>query len=236
MVVGDPPRYWYIEQGDVDLIMMCTHGTSVARGWHVGWPPGHTTRTSLSGWSARLKEEIISDTLPREHGDPLSGSKPSEAVIPHAIGIAGTAPSPTWCCYAGTTKMSGCGSIWTAGRVRRGDGPHSETELLRGDPATAIGVCLAGPQLLVMATQGRLGPQQRPSSSVTENVINLVKETAAAGSAGRVGRSGCPFIPWPRPSSNSTSPRGPTRVFHVGGGARLSSGEMFAMAPPPSGG
>ena len=61
----------------------------------------------------------------------------------------------------------------------RGMGITARTELLRGDPATAIVeyVTSRPTQLLVMATRGRSGLSKMVFGSVTENVIHLVKQT-----------------------------------------------------------
>ncbi|NLO27882.1 MAG: universal stress protein [Actinobacteria bacterium] len=190
VLVGDPAEeiLEYIEHGDVDLVMMSTHGSSGAKGWHLGNVSSkvmHNANIPIWLVPARLREEIISDTLlKRNMVIPLSGSKQSEAVISHAVGIAerrGAESDVVLLHVLEDDKDEARMREYLNSKVESamGRGITARTELLRGDPATAIVEYVTGrpTQLLVMATRGHSGLSKTVFGSVTENVINLVKET-----------------------------------------------------------
>lgn len=190
VLVGDPAEeiLEYIEHGDVDLVMMSTHGSSGAKGWHLGNVSSkvmHNANIPIWLVPARLREEIISDTLlKRNMVIPLSGSKQSEAVISHAVGIAerrGAESDVVLLHVLEDDKDEARMREYLNSKVESamGRGVTARTELLRGDPATAIVEYVTGrpTQLLVMATRGHSGLSKTVFGSVTENVINLVKET-----------------------------------------------------------
>lgn len=190
VMVGDPAEeiLKYADQGDVDLVMMCTHGASGVKTWDLGSVANRVLHTvTVPVWlvPAGLRDEIVTDTLPKRNMViPLSGSRPSETVIPHGIGIAERrgAESDVVLLHVleegeDETEMR----TYLDSKVESaiGMGVTARTELLRGDPATAIVeyVTSRPTQLLVMATRGRSGLSKKVFGSVTENVIHLVKET-----------------------------------------------------------
>jgi nucleotide-binding universal stress UspA family protein len=190
VVVGDPAEeiLKYIDQGDIDLILMATHGSSAGKAWHVGGVAAkvmHTATVPVWLVPQHLREEIITDTLPKRNMViPLSGSKPSEAVISHAIGIAERrgAESDVVLLHVleeGEDEAKMRDYLDSKVESARGMGLKARTELLRGDPATEIVeyVTSRPTQLLVMATRGRSGANRTVFGSVTENVIHMVKET-----------------------------------------------------------
>ncbi|NLO28513.1 MAG: universal stress protein [Actinobacteria bacterium] len=190
VLVGDPAEeiLEYMEHGDVDLVMMSTHGSSGAKGWHLGNVSAkvmHNANIPIWLVPARLREEIISDTLAKRNMViPLSGSKQSEAVISHAVGIAerrGAESDVVLLHVLEDDKDEARMREYLNSKVESamGRGVTARTELLHGDPATAIVEYVTGrpTQLLVMATRGHSGLSKTVFGSVTENVINLVKET-----------------------------------------------------------
>jgi nucleotide-binding universal stress UspA family protein len=93
VVVGEPAEeiLKYIGDNDIDLVMMATHGSSGVKAWDIGEVTNkvvHAVKIPIWLIPSELREDIIMDKLPhRNLLLPLSGSKESEAVIPHAIDI-----------------------------------------------------------------------------------------------------------------------------------------------------
>jgi nucleotide-binding universal stress UspA family protein len=190
VIVGDPAEeiIKYVAQGDVDLVMMCSHGSSGVKTWDLGNVATKVIHNvSVPVWlvPSQMKKEIITDTLSKRNMViPLSGSKPSEAVIAHGIGIAERrgAESDVVLLHvltAGENEAEMREYLEAKVQSAIGRGLTARSELLRGDPATAIVeyVTSQPTQLLVMATGGHSGPSKKVFGSVTENVIHLVKET-----------------------------------------------------------
>jgi len=94
VVVGDPAEeiLKYVDENDIDLVMMSTHGRSGFSHWDLGSVAHKVVHASHGPiWlvPSEIREEVILDTLPtRTLVVPLSGSKQSEAVIPHAVAVA----------------------------------------------------------------------------------------------------------------------------------------------------
>jgi nucleotide-binding universal stress UspA family protein len=204
VVVGYPAEeiLKYVDSNDVDLIMMSTHGHSGVKEWDdiggVASKVLHASRVPVWLVPSELREEIVSDTLPkRTLVIPLSGSKMSEAAIPHALNVATqrgadveivllSAVDPGVITVSReqlrerereyervTTYLSEVAQdIEQAGFAVR-------TEVVMGEPAEAIiGYLKANPpQLVCMATRGKTGLSKFVFGSVTEHVIHLIKKT-----------------------------------------------------------
>jgi nucleotide-binding universal stress UspA family protein len=190
VLIGDPAEeiLKYVAQGDVDLVMMCTHGSSGVKAWDLGNVATkviHNVAVPIWLVPSRMKQEIITDSLSKRNMViPLSGSKPSETVITHGIRIAERrgAESDVVLLHVlveGENEDEMREYLDAKVRSAMGRGLTARPELLRGDPATAIVeyVTSQPTQLLVMATGGHSGPSKKVFGSVTENVIHLVKET-----------------------------------------------------------
>lgn len=213
VVVGSPADeiLKYVDENDIDLVMMSTHGRSGASQWDLGSVANkviHACRCPVWLVPTELREEIISDSLPRRPlVVPLSGSKMSEAVIPFAVAIMKqrAAESELVLLWAEdiTPMVVSRAALQEKEdeRVRmkaylealadpiRSLGIPVRTEVLVGDPAASIIEYLrANPaQLLAMATRGRTGLSRMIFGSVAENVVHLVKKTPLLLVSGRDG-------------------------------------------------
>ncbi len=204
VVVGYPAEeiLKYVDTSDVDLIMMSTHGHSGIKDWDdiggVASKVLHASRVPVWLVPSELREEIVADTLPRRTlVIPLSGSKMSEAAIPHALNIATQRGAETDIVLISAVDPG----VITVSREQlrqreqeyeqtkayldevaqaiEGAGFAVQTEVLMGQPAEAIiGYLKANPpQLVCMATRGKTGLSKFVFGSVTENVIHLIKKT-----------------------------------------------------------
>jgi nucleotide-binding universal stress UspA family protein len=95
VMVGNPAEeiLKYIDSHAVDLVLMSTHGHSGIKEWvdigSVASKVLHASRVPVWLVPSELRDEIVSDTLPkRTLVVPLSGTRMSEAAIPHALNIA----------------------------------------------------------------------------------------------------------------------------------------------------
>jgi nucleotide-binding universal stress UspA family protein len=186
----------------VDLILMSTHGHSGIKEWDdVGGVASKVLHASnVPVWlvPAELRDEIVSDTLPeRTLVVPLSGSKMSEAAIPHALNVARQRGAETEIVVLGVLNVE----IIPVSRVQlrereeayarlkdylegvaesiRTEGFAARAEVLMGEPAESIIEFLKAnpPQLICMATRGKTGLSKFVFGSVTEHVIHLIKKT-----------------------------------------------------------
>jgi len=203
VVVGYPAEeiLKYIDENDIELVMMSTHGSSGVRGWDIGGVANkviHASRVPVWLVPTELREEIISDTLPtRSLVVPLSGSKQSEAAIPHALRILEQRGAEAELVLI---HAYDAGNIYlTRAALEQNDEERARmkaylegvaapirkedlavrTEVLIGDPAeTIINYLRSNPaQLLAMATRGHTGLSRMVFGSVTETVIHMVKRT-----------------------------------------------------------
>ncbi len=203
VVVGNPAEeiLKYVDGHDIDLVMMSTHGRSGIGSWDLGSVATkviHASNAPIWLVPSQLREEVILDTLPRRTMViPLSGSKQSEAVLPHAIAVAKQRGEESELVlvhvedvdYIRLTRSALQEQEEHRARMRayldgvaesiRGAGLEARSELLLGDPATTIIEFLkANPALLIaMATRGRAGLSRMVFGSVAENVIHQVKKT-----------------------------------------------------------
>ncbi len=204
VVVGYPAEeiLKYVESDGVDLIMMSTHGHSGVKEWDdiggVASKVLHASRIPVWLVPSELRDEIVSDTLPkRPLVVPLSGSKMSEAAIPHALNVARQRGAESEIVLLGVMDQ---GNITLSRAVMRekeearaefneylegiaasirAEGISARTQLLDGEPARSIIDFLKAnpPQLICMATRGKTGLSRFVFGSVTENVIHLIKKT-----------------------------------------------------------
>ena len=192
----------FVDEHQIDLVMMSTHGSSGIRAWDLGEVANkviHASKVPVWLVPAELREEIVADTLPgRSLVVPLDGSKQSEAVLPHAAAIltqrgadaelvlvyvreTDSGLTLTRAAVEQTQEHAAKMKAYledTADALRK-SGLSVRTELLIGEPAEAIIEYLkVNPaQLLAMATRARTGISRMIFDSVTENVIHQVKKT-----------------------------------------------------------
>jgi len=203
VVVGHPAEeiLKYVDENDIDLVMMSTHGSSGIGSWDLGSVATkviHASNAPIWLVPSQLREEVILDTLPRRTlVIPLSGSKQSEAVIPHAIAVAKQRGEESELVLLHVEDVDYITVSRSALQEReehrarmkayldgvaesiREAGLEARSEILTGDPAETIITFLKDnpAQLIAMATRGRTGLSRMVFGSVTENVIHLVKKT-----------------------------------------------------------
>jgi len=203
VVVGDPAEeiLKYAHAGDVDLVMLSTHGRSGIGSWDLGGVASkviHALHTPIWLVPSELREEVILDTLPRRTlVVPLSGSKQSETVIPHAVAVARQRGGESELVflyvddpdYIVVSRSALQDREEHRARMKayldgvaesvRDDGLAARGEILIGNPAATIIEFLKDnpAQLIAMATRGRRGLSRMVFGSVTENVVHLVKKT-----------------------------------------------------------
>ncbi|MBN1629110.1 MAG: universal stress protein [Thermoleophilia bacterium] len=203
VVVGSPVTeiLKYIDENDIDLVLMSTHGSSGDKEWDLGDVANkviHASRVPIWLVPVELREEIIADTLPgRSMVVPLSGTKQSGSAIPHAVYLmkqrAGSGEiillhvmEPGYihvsraALEAADEKREQMKTYLegVANEIREA-GLTVRTEVLTGEPADGIiNYLKRNPaQLLVMATRGHSRLSRMVFGSVTESVIHLVKRT-----------------------------------------------------------
>jgi nucleotide-binding universal stress UspA family protein len=203
VVVGNPAEeiLRYVDENDVDMVMMSTHGRSGGSRWDLGsvaYKVVHASHVPIWLVPSELREEVILDTLPRRTlVVPLSGTKQSEAVIPHAVAIAQQRGAESELIFLhiddpGYMVVSRSAlhdreehrakmKAYLDGLAEsmKKDGVDARGEVLVGDPAATILEFLRDnpTQLVAMATRGHTGLSRMVLGSVTENVIHLVKKT-----------------------------------------------------------
>jgi nucleotide-binding universal stress UspA family protein len=203
VVVGNPAEeiLRYVDQNDIDLVMLSTHGRSGIGSWDLGSVATkivHASHVPIWLVPSELREEVILDTLPkRTLVVPLSGSKQSEIVIPHAAAIARQrggeselvflyVDDPDYVVVSRAAlqdreehRARMKAYLEGVARSLRNDGFAARGEMLVGSPAgTIIEFLKDNPaQLIAMATRGRRGLSKMVFGSVTENVVHLVKRT-----------------------------------------------------------
>ncbi len=203
VVVGNPAEeiIKYVAENDVDLVMLSTHGRSGIGSWDLGSVATkviHASHAPIWLVPSELREEVILDTLPmRTLVIPLSGSKQSEAVIPHAVAVAKQRGGESQLIFLYVDDQDYIVVSRSALHDReehrarmqayldgvaesvKEDGLAARGEMLTGDPApTIIEFLKENPaQLIAMATRGHTGLSRMVFGSVTENVVHLVKKT-----------------------------------------------------------
>lgn len=204
VVVGDPAEeiLKYVEENDMDLVLMSTHGSSGIKAWDIGSVANkviHALKVPIWLVPSELREDIIMDRLPqRSLLIPLSGSKSSEAVLPHAINIVqrrGPQDELVVLLHVVDTAESNGTQASSEEREQQhaqmGDylegvarrvkeaGFMTRTEVLSGDPGRTIIQFTRDnpPQLLALATRGQAGPGGTVFGGVAEHLIHRVKKT-----------------------------------------------------------
>ncbi|NLE11902.1 MAG: universal stress protein [Actinobacteria bacterium] len=203
VVVGYPAEeiIKYIDENDIDMVLMSTHGSSGEKEWDLGGVANkviHASKVPIWLVPTELREEIIADTLPGRYlVVPLSGSKQSEMAIPHAIqlikqrAVGGEivllhVDEPTQF-YVNRSALKEEEEDraemkkyleGVAEQIREAGIP-ARTEIVVGDAAQSIISYLRDnpSQLLVMSTRGQRGISRMIFGSVAESVIHLVKKT-----------------------------------------------------------
>ncbi len=204
VVVGYPAEeiLKYIDENDIDLVMMSTHGSSGAKAWDLGDVANkvvHASRVPVWLVPTELREEVLADVLPkRPLVVPLSGTEKSGAAIPHAVEILKQRGAESGSELVLLHVMEGPQVMVPAlddlGAQRekmkaylenlaepiRASGLEVRTEVLSSrDPAESIiNYLKENPsQLLVMATRGKSRLNRTIFGSLTESVIHMVKVT-----------------------------------------------------------
>ncbi len=207
VVVGQPAEkiLEYVEDNDIDLVMLSTHGKSGVKTWDLGEVANrvvHASRVPVWLVPAELRKEVLADALPnRPLVVPLSGSQNPESAIPYAVNLIEqrgaeselvllyvvenlsmphfSAPSPSEKQGADPERKKAEQYLEGLAKPVRESGIAVRTEVLSGDPAEAIIDYLKDnpSQLLVMATSDRSRLSRMVFGSVTESIIHMVKVT-----------------------------------------------------------
>jgi nucleotide-binding universal stress UspA family protein len=204
VVVGYPAEeiLKYIDENDIDLVMMSTHGSSGVKKWDLGDVANkvvHASKVPVWLVPTELREDVLADVLPkRPLVVPLSGTKKSGAAIPHAVEILKQRGAESGSELVLLHVMEGPQIMVPAlddlGAQRkkmneyledlaepiRASGIEVRTEVLSSrDPAESIIDYLKEhpTQLLVMATRGKSRLNRTIFGSLTESVIHMVKVT-----------------------------------------------------------
>ncbi len=191
----------YIDENEIDLVLMSTHGSSGIRAWDLGEVANkvvHASKVPVWLVPAELRDEVRADTLPKRRMIvPLSGTKESEAVIPHVVDLvtqrAAEGETVLVQVYEPplniTSRMVLDGVDADRARMKaylesvaapmREQGVEVRTEVLTGDaPGAIIEFMKDNPaQLVAMATRGHTGLRRMFFGSVSEGMIHLIKVT-----------------------------------------------------------
>lgn len=204
VAIGDPADeiIKYIDENSVDLVMLSTRGKSGSKVWNIGSVATKVTHASkVPVWlvPAELRDEILEDSLPnRPLLVPLNGSEVAEAAIPYVVSVARqraeaagemilvhVAEHPTTFYNADHLKAAEADRdrikayLEGVAAPLRAQGFSVRTEVLIGDPATAVlqHIRYNPPQLVAMATRGRRGLSRFVFGSVTEEIMHSLKKT-----------------------------------------------------------
>ena len=110
VVVGYPAEeiLKYVDENDIDLVMMSTHGSSGVKAWDLGEVANkvvHASKVPVWLVPTELREEVIADALPkRSLVVPLSGSK--------HLGWRSLMPWTSWRREAPRARASWSFSMW----------------------------------------------------------------------------------------------------------------------------
>jgi nucleotide-binding universal stress UspA family protein len=206
VVVGHPTEeiLKYVDENDIDLVMMSTHGSSGVKEWDLGDVANkgiHASKVPVWLVPTELREEVSADVLPsRPLLVALSGSEESEAGLTHAVEtikqrgaeseselvllnvVEGSRTMMSWASVDDLEDQREKMKAYLEGLAEpiRASGIEVRTEVLSlGDPARNIIDYLKDnpTQLLVMATPGKSRLNRTIFGSVTENVIRMVRVT-----------------------------------------------------------
>ncbi len=204
VVVGYPAEeiLKYIDENNIDLVMMSTRGSSGVKDWDLGGVANkvvHASKVPVWLVPIELREEVLADVLPkRPLVVPLSGTEKSGAAIPHAVEILKQRGAESGSELVLLHVMEGPEIMMPVvddlGAQRekmkaylealaepiRASGLHVRTEVLSSrEPAESIINYLKDhpTQLLVMATRGKSRLNRTIFGSLTESIIHMVKVT-----------------------------------------------------------
>jgi nucleotide-binding universal stress UspA family protein len=202
VVVGYPSEeiLKYIDENNVDLLMLATHGSSGIKSWNLGSVANQVVHASkIPVWivPSELNEAVIYDTLPkRTMVIPLDGSKLSEGVVPYAVSIAKQRGAESEIIVLYVENYQEARSLLEIKQIKenreriqkyleeivkriKDQGIPARSDVLMGEPAFAIIDYLKEnpPQLIAMATHAHSGLSKMVFGSVTENVLQMIKRT-----------------------------------------------------------
>jgi nucleotide-binding universal stress UspA family protein len=206
VVVGYPAEeiLKFVDENDIDLVMMSTHGSSGEKEWDLGDVANkviHASKVPVWLVPTELRAEVLTDVLPnRPLVVPLSGTKKSGAAIPHAVEILKQRGAERESELVLLHVVEGSPILVTRAALEDLDAQRKKskeyledlaepirvmgikvrTEVMSsGDPAkNIIDYLKSNPtQLVVMATRGKSRLNRTIFGSVTESVIHMVKVT-----------------------------------------------------------
>ena len=202
VVVGYPAEeiLKFIDQKEIDLVMMSTHGSTGFKAWDLGAVANkvvHASKVPVWLVPSELRREILADAIPdKPLVVPLSGTKRSGVAISHAVNImkqrsgqgelvllhvVETRRTVTLTALDDATEQRTKMKKYLEDLAKpiRESGLSVRTEVLSGEPVeTIINYLKSHPtQLLAMATRGKSGLSRMIFGSVTESMIHLVKVT-----------------------------------------------------------
>lgn len=203
VLVGDPAEeiLRYVEENNVDLIMMATHGSSGIKLWGLGgvaYKIVHAAKVPIWLVPSELRGEIIADAMARCNiVVPLSAEDNSKSALPHAVELAKRRGKRCELVLVHVVEPPAMAVtreelerfekrqremkayLEEVAEPLRMEGLTVRSEVLIGEPAQAIIDYLkANPaQLLVMATRPKSLLSRLVFDSVTENLIHLIKKT-----------------------------------------------------------
>jgi nucleotide-binding universal stress UspA family protein len=193
VVVGYPSEeiLKYIDENNVDLLMLATHGSSGIKSWNLGSVANQVVHASkIPVWivPSELNEAVIYDTLPkRTMVIPLDGSKLSEGVVPYAVSIAKQRGAESEIIVLYVENYQEARSLLEIKQIKenreriqkyleeivkriKDQGIPARSDVLMGEPAFAIIDYLK-------ATHAHSGLSKMVFGSVTENVLQMIKRT-----------------------------------------------------------
>jgi nucleotide-binding universal stress UspA family protein len=181
----------HADHNNIDLIMLSTHGRSGIRVWDIGNVANkviHASKVDILMVPSEIREEVIYDKLPkRKMIIPLDGTRLTESVIPHAINFAKQrgAEFEINLVHVDDPKKRLPDENMDIKKylddiVKRiwEEGIKANADLLRGDTAeTIVNFIENNPaHLIVMSTHAHKGLTTMVFSSVTENVLHMIKK------------------------------------------------------------
>jgi nucleotide-binding universal stress UspA family protein len=194
----------YIDENNIDLVLLSTHGSSGIRRWGLGSVAEkviHEARVPIWLVPSQLLDDIIFDKFKeRSVIIPLDGSPEAESILPHIqaltiqrggetefilLNVAKLPPVPMvsqsreWVADINAIKKAGREYLDLTVKKLQAAGFQAKGELLEGEPAEEIVKYAAEhhPRLIAMSTHGHTGFSKFIFSSVTENVLHRLQKT-----------------------------------------------------------
>jgi nucleotide-binding universal stress UspA family protein len=203
VVVGYPAEeiLKYIEENNIDLLMLSSHGNTGNKIWSLGSVANkviHAVKIPVFIVPSQIREDVIYDKSARRSVTiPINGDKATEAVIPYAVSNAKQrgAESEIVLIYVDNVTDIVLSSTelqqfeehrssiqkYLDGLVKqiKEAGVEARAEILSGNPASAIIQYINEhpTQLLVMATRSHSGLSHMIFGSVTESILQMLKNT-----------------------------------------------------------